>query len=71
MFQVGTSNFVGNITCDQSITPTYDFPPTFTINQIGGKRSMAFTENGTYTTGYNYVTATIPMGYYLVQGHLD
>jgi len=70
-YQVGTSNFQGNITCNNSITPIYNTPPQLTIYQIGGKTSMTFNENGTYTTGYNYVTATIPMGYYLVQGYLD
>ena len=70
MYQVGPANFVGNITCDNSITPTYDFPPALAITQVGGKVSMSFDENGTYTTGYNYVTATVPMGYYLVQGFI-
>ena len=71
MYQVGAANFVGNITCDNSLTPNYNTPPTLAITQVGGKVSMSFNENGTYTTGYNYVTATVPMGYYLVQGYLD
>jgi hypothetical protein len=54
-----------------SLTPNYNTPPALAITQVGGKVSMSFDENGTYTTGYNYVTATVPMGYYLVQGYLD
>ena len=54
-----------------SLVPRYNTLPTLTTAQIGGQVTISFTENGTYTTGYKYVSATIPMGYYLVQGYLD
>jgi hypothetical protein len=51
--------------------PIYADLPSLTITQIGGSASMSFSNNHSYTTGYNYVYTAITMGYYLVQGYLD
>jgi len=53
-----------------SIVPKYTNLPTLSTLQIGGSEVLTFT-NGLYLTGYNYQSASIPIGYYLVIAHLE
>ena len=60
----------GNYYYANSLVPKYKNLPTLTTLQIGGSTDLTF-PNGTYLTGYNYRSASFPIGYYLVIGHLE
>ena len=62
----------GNIYYGNAMVPIYDpdHLPAFTLEQIGGSATLTF-PNGTYLTGYNYRSVELPIGYYLVIGHLE
>jgi len=60
----------GNYYYANSLVPKYTNLPALSTLQIGGSEVLTF-QNGLYLTGYNYVFAGIPIGYYLVIGHLE
>ena len=60
----------GNYYYANSIVPKYTNLPTLSTLQIGGSTDLTF-PNGTYLTGYNYRSVELPIGYYLVIGHLE
>ena len=70
MYQIGTTNFEGDITLNNSMNPNYQNLPSFTIDQIGGFIELDL-PNGTYLTGYSYSSYQLPKGYYLVIANLD
>ena len=61
----------GNYYYGNSIVPSYASLPTLTTLQIGGSASVSFTSPFIYETGYNYVTQSLPKGFYIVQGYMD
>ena len=69
-YLIGATNFEGNITLNNSMNPSYQNLPSFTIDQIGGFVEIELT-NGTYLSGYSYSTFQLPKGYYLVIGNLE
>ena len=70
MYQIGTVNFEGNITLQNSMNPSYQTLPAFTIDQIGGFIEIEL-PNGTYLAGYSFSSFQLPKGYYLVIGNLE
>jgi hypothetical protein len=68
--QYAESKFSGVINYGNGMVPNYATLPTFTLQQVGGSTNLIFT-NGTYLTGYNYRSVELPIGYYLVIGHLE
>ena len=68
--QYAESNFSDVINYGNGMLPNYATLPTFTLQQVGGSTNLTFT-NGTYLTGYNYRSVELPIGYYLVFGHLE
>jgi len=60
----------GNYYYANSIVPKYTNLPTLSTLQISGSEVLTFA-NGLYLTGYNYRSASIPIGYYLVIAHLE
>jgi hypothetical protein len=61
----------GNYYYRNSLVPSYPSLPTITTLQIGGSTSSSFEFNTYYFADYQYVTTTLPTGYFLVQGYLD
>ena len=61
----------GNYYYANSLVPSYTSLPTLTTLQIGGTASASFNSGAYFTNNYHYVTVSLPLGYYLVQGYLD